>query len=77
MEKIDARTHRPKTQTWIRKQVIRLRKQGIPIQVVAEGVESSVYHASRIWQSYLKGGSKAIKLKVRGRQTGEETHPYD
>jgi transposase len=72
MEKIDARTHSPKTQHEIRKQVIRLRKQGIQNQVLAEGVGISVSHASRIWQSYLKGGSKAIKLRVRGRQKGEK-----
>jgi len=72
MEKIDARTHSPQTQYEIRKQVIRLRKQGIPNQVLAEGVGISVYHASRIWQSYWKGGNKAIQLRVRGRQEGEK-----
>jgi len=72
MEKIDARTHSPQTQHEIRKQVIRLRKQGVLNQVLAEGVGISVSHASRIWQSYLKGGSKAIKLRVRGRRTGEQ-----
>ena len=72
MEKIDARTHSPKTQYEIRKQVIRLRKQGIPNHVVADGVGVSVGHASRIWQSYLKEGSKAIKLGIRGRRKGEK-----
>ena len=72
MEKIDARTHSPQTQYEIRKQVIRLRKQGISNQVVAEGVGISVYHASRIWQRYVKGGHKAIGLRVRGRQEGEK-----
>jgi transposase len=72
MEKIDARTHSPKTQYEIRKQVIRLRKQGIQNQVLAEGVGISVGHTSRIWQSYLKEGSKAIKLRIRGRRTGEK-----
>jgi hypothetical protein len=33
MEKIDAQTHSPKTQHEIRKQVIRLREQGIPEQI--------------------------------------------
>ena len=72
MEKIDARTHSPQTQYEIRKQVIRLRKQGIPNQVLAEGLGISFYHASRIWQRYVKGGNKAIKLRVRGRQEGEK-----
>lgn len=72
MEKIDARTHSPKTQYEIRKQVIRLRKQGIPNHVLAKGVGISVGNASRIWQSYLKEGSKAIKLGRRGRRMGEK-----
>ena len=72
MEKIDARTHSPKTQHEIRKQVIRLRKQGIPNQVLAEGVGISVGRASKIWRSYVKEGSKAIKLGIRGRRTGEK-----
>lgn len=70
MEKIDARRHSPETQFEIRKQVIRLRKQGIQNKVVAEGVGISVGCASRIWQSYIKGGSKAIKLGKRGRRMG-------
>jgi len=71
MEKIDARTHSPKTQYEIRKQVIRLRKQGIQNQVLADGLGISVFHASRIWQSYKKEGSKAIKLGIRGCRMGE------
>lgn len=72
MEKLDARTHSPETQYEIRKQVIRLRKQGIQNQVLAEGVGISVGRASKIWQSYLKEGSKAIKLGRRGRRPGEK-----
>jgi transposase len=72
MEKIDARKHSPETQYEIRKQVIRLRKQGIPNKVLAEGVGISVGRASKIWRSYLKEGSKAIKQGIRGRRTGEK-----
>ena len=68
MEKIDARTHSPQVQYEIRKQVIRLRKQGLSNKTVAQGVGISVYHASRIWQSYKKGGSKAIEPGTRGRR---------
>jgi len=68
MEKIDARTHSPEVQYEIRKQVIRLRKQGLSNEMVAQGVGISVYHASRIWQSYQKGGSKAIEPGTRGRR---------
>jgi len=72
MEKIDARTHSPEVQYEIRKQVIRLRKQGLPNKTVAQGVGISVYHASRIWQSYQKGGSKAIEPGIRGRRHKEK-----
>jgi transposase len=72
MEKIDARKHSPETQYEIRKQVVRLRKQGFPNKDVAEGVGLSVGRASKIWQSYKKEGSKAIKLGKRGRRTGDQ-----
>jgi transposase len=72
MEKIDARKHSPQTQYEIRKQVIRLRKRDLQNKVVAEGLGISVGRASKIWQSYKKEGSKAIKLGKRGRRTGEQ-----
>jgi transposase len=72
MEKIDARKHSSETQYEIRKQVVRLRKQGFLNKDVAEGVGVSVGRASKIWQSYAKEGSKAIKLGRRGRRTGEK-----
>ena len=72
MEKIDGRTHSPETQYEIRKQIVRLRKQGFLSKDVAEVVGVSVGRASKIWQSYKKGGSKVIKLGRRGRRTGEK-----
>lgn len=72
MEKIDARKHSPETQYEIRKQVVRLRKQGIPNKVLAQGVGISIGCASKIWQSYKKEGSRAIKLGRRGRRMGEK-----
>jgi transposase len=39
---------------------------------VAEVVGVSVGRASKIWQSYKKGGIKAIRLGRRGRRTGEK-----
>ena len=72
MEKIDARKHSPQTQYEIRKQVVRLRKQGLQNNAVAEGLGISVGRASKIWQSYKKEGSKAIRLGKRGRRTGEQ-----
>lgn len=75
MEKIDACTHSPQVQYEIRKQVIRLRKQGLSNKTVAQGVGISVYHASRIWQSYKKGGSKAIAGHA-GTPSQAEENPY-
>jgi len=72
MEKTDARKLSPQTQYEIRKQVIRLRKQGLPHKVLSEGLGISVGCASKIWQRYKKEGSKAIKLGVRGRRLGEQ-----
>ena len=71
MEKIDGRKHSLETQPGIRKQVVHLRKQGIPNKVLAEGVGISVGRASKIWRSYKKEGNKAIKLGRRGRREGE------
>jgi transposase len=72
METTDARRLSPQTQFEMRKQVIRLRKRGIPNKDVAAGVGISVWQASKIWQSYLKEGSKAIRLGTRGRRLGEQ-----
>lgn len=72
MEKTDARKHSPKMQYEIRKQVVRLRQQGFPNKTIAAGVGISEGRASKIWQSYVKGGSKAISLRKRGRRTGEK-----
>ncbi len=72
MEKIDARKHDQKTQYEIRKQIVRLRKQGVSNQVVAGGLGISQQHASTIWQLYQRHGIQGIKLKSRGRQAGEK-----
>jgi transposase len=72
MEKIDARKHSPRTQYEMRKQVVRLRKQGLSNKTVAQGVGISESHASTIWQRYKKEGSSAIKLGKRGRRHGEK-----
>jgi len=72
MEKIDARKHSPETQYEGRKQVVRLRKQGISNKAIAAGIGISEGRASKIWRSYMKEGSKAISLGKRGRRTGEK-----
>lgn len=70
MEKIDARTLSPQTQFELRKQVIRLRKKGVPNKAVADIVGISETYASTLWQTYQRGGSEALKPKVRGRRLG-------
>jgi len=72
MENIDARTHSPETQHEIRKQIIRLRREGFSNRVVAEDVGISESHASTIWQRYKKEGNQAIKMGKRGRRPGEQ-----
>jgi len=72
MEKIDARKHSPQTQYEMRKQVIRMRKQGFSNKTVADAVGISASHSSTIWQRYSKEGSTAIKIGRRGRQYGDQ-----
>ena len=74
MEKIDARKLGPKTQYENRKQIIRLRKQGIPNKVVAEGLGITERHASKIWQTYLKEGDASIKSVYAA--VGKEKNAY-
>jgi len=72
METIDARKHNQQTQYELRKQLVRLRKQGLPNKTAAELVGISANHASTIWQKYQRGGIKAIKPGIRGRQIGAQ-----
>ena len=72
MEKIDSRKLNQETQHELRKQVVRLRKKGMSNAATAETVGISVSQASRVWQRYKKGGSKAIGRGVRGRRAGEQ-----
>ncbi len=72
METIDARKHNQQTQYELRKQLVRLRKKGISNKSAAELVGISANHASTIWQKYQRGGLKAIKPGVRGRQQGAQ-----
>jgi transposase len=72
MEKTDARKHSKEVQQELRKQIVRLRKQGRSNTEVAQIVGVTASHASTIWQSYKKGGSEAIKLGQRGRRSGDQ-----
>jgi transposase len=72
MEKTDTRKLSPDTQYELRKQVVRLRKQGKSNQEISEIVGLYPTHVSTIWQRYQKGGIDALKPKVRGRKLGEQ-----
>jgi hypothetical protein len=56
------------------KLVVRLGKQKLSNKTVAQEV-CSVYHTSRIWESYKKEGSKAIKPDTLGHQFSPELNP--
>jgi transposase len=70
MKTTDARKHNQQTQFELRKQLVRLRKQGMKNYVAAQIVGISANHGSTIWQKYQQGGIRAIKPGTRGRQTG-------
>lgn len=72
MEKTDTRKLNPETQYELRKQVVRLRKQGKSNQEISDTVGVCYTHVSTIWQLYQKGGIEALKPKVRGRKHGEQ-----
>jgi len=72
MEKVDARKHSQEVQRELRKQVIRMRKQGMGNRVTAEALGVSERHASNTWQNYIKEGKKAMDLGKRGRRHGEQ-----
>lgn len=70
MEKPDARKLSQDIQYALRKQIVRLRKQGRSNKEVAQIVGATERHTSKIWQKYLREGSFAIKLGQRGRRHG-------
>ncbi len=70
MKTTDARKHNQQTQYELRKQLVRLRKQGMNNKTAAEIVGISANHGSTIWQKYQRGGIEAIKPGARGRQPG-------
>jgi len=70
MENIDARKLSTEAQQQIRNQIIRLRKSGRAYKKISEitGVHTSII--GRLCRAFKKGGSKAIRIKKRGRPTG-------
>lgn len=72
MEKTDVRTLSSETQYELRKQVVRLKQAGRSGVEISEITGLSQAHISRVWQCFQKGGLASLKLKVRGRRTGEQ-----
>lgn len=70
METIDAGKHNRQTQYELRKQLVRFRKRGFTNKAATELVGISASNGSTIWQKYQRGGIKAIKPGIRGRQVG-------
>ena len=70
LEKIDTRRHSPEVQPERRRQVRRVRKQGMKNREVAQILCVSERHASITWQSYLREGKKARELGKRGGRHG-------
>jgi transposase len=72
MEKTDARKLNQQAQFELRKQIVRLRKQGKEAKEISEITGISPPHISTIWQKYQRGGLDAIKPGVRGRRLGDQ-----
>lgn len=72
MKKTDLRTIHPAAQYELRKQVIRLRQQGMSRKVVAKITGMSIYHISTLWQAYQRQGMDALWPKKRGRRYGQK-----
>ena len=68
MEKTDARKLKTEAQQVLRNQVIRLRKAGKTYKEIGEIVGIHHVSACHLYKTYEKGGSKAIKIKKRGRK---------
>ena len=71
MKKTDARTLLPATQETLRKQAIRLKKQGKSFVEIASIVGVHRNTVSNWWNSYQDIGLKGIMSKKRGRHLGE------
>ena len=70
MKTTDARKFTQQTQYELRKQLVRLRKQGMTNKAATEIVGISSDHGSTIWQKYQRGGIAAIEPGTRGRKPG-------
>jgi len=72
MKVTDARKLHPEAQYELRKQVIRLRQNGMSRTGVAKVTGLSKTYVSTLWQAYQRRGIDAIWPKVRGRRYGQK-----
>ena len=70
METEDARKLTKETQEQLRKQAIRLRRQGRTYKEIAELVGVNGNTVWKWWTKYEAEGAKALKSKKRGRPVG-------
>lgn len=70
--KKDARSISPEAQEEKRRIAIKLRKQKMKFQAIAEVVGVSRVAVSGWWKLYKETGSKSLQAKKRGRKTGEQ-----
>lgn len=69
--KINVKELSAEEQFLIRKQIVRLRKQGKTTAEVVEITGAKERTVQSTWKKYSEGGFSAIRLKTRGRKTGE------
>jgi transposase len=72
MKKTDARKLKPDIQQQLRNQAIRLRKSGRTYQEIAEIVGVHLTTVCRWYKAYEKQGTRAIRMKKRGRKYGTQ-----
>ena len=70
MERTDAKRMSPEGQYELRKQIVRLRENGIGCSETSAILGVSAGHVSRTWSAYQKAGSKGISLRKRGNPVG-------
>ena len=72
MQKTDARSLSRKGQEQLRRQAIRLKKKGKANIEVAEILDLHRNTVSKWWKAYKAEGTKGLKVRQRGRQTGDK-----
>jgi transposase len=72
MREQDQRKLTPETQHELRKQVVRLKRDGRSSVEVAEITGFARQTVNSLWKRYQAGGQEAIKIRPRGRRVGEK-----